>query len=313
MTGSEFAALYGTKGLPAWEAAVVALARSGGLTPWPWVPVTVEGVLADGRKHSATLQVRSDVMSVGPLGGDVLRLPLTPRAAQNVANVDGSLLPTPWLDYLIWRASPAKLAPIQMPPSATMKAYVTHSRAVDQELSAASVRPGTLTSGHKKDVVVSNLYKPGKVLIHGWYNVRLPDVFDDGQPWDTQSPRQPRQVRSNVHGDFYVDYSHGIRLVGPQAVVDGQPMATADLYRHPLLAALVSNEDPYGRIAAPGSPLRVIRYPADVSPPSGPLPVGGVASTSAPVPQPFVRTTPGTADLGLERVQEILTGGSPVG
>lgn len=88
MNGSEFVRLYAQRGLPAWEAAALQLARQNELTPWPWIDLP----LTNGT-DTVILQVQSDVLSIGPLE-DSLRLPLTPRAAQNIFNLYGWLLPT---------------------------------------------------------------------------------------------------------------------------------------------------------------------------------------------------------------------------
>lgn len=253
MRGSEFAREYAGKGLTAWGAAALELARQGSLVPWPWVDV----VLADDSGNTATLKISSDYLAVGDLE-DHVRLPLTPSSAQNILNLSGSLLPTPWLEYRIWQQAPVKLAPTAAVPNkgANLDQYAQHSALVDEQLRTIGAAPGMLVSGQKKDVIVSNIHKPGKVLIFGWRRPPpAPDVFDDGRAM-TVPDRQPVQPKSNVHGDFYVDYSHGIRAVAPIAIVNGQEMTTADLYRHPTLSRLVSNE----------GPLRFIRYPARVPP-----------------------------------------------
>ncbi|HET9751340.1 MAG TPA: hypothetical protein VFP52_00195, partial [Myxococcales bacterium] len=97
---------------------------------------------------------------------------------------------------------------------------------------------GELTAGHKKDVVVTSQLasKPGKVAIYGWH----------------QANGTPIQPLSTVHGDFYADYSHGIRLVAGTIVVDGEEQKLEDVYRDPLLCGLVSDE----------GPLTFTRYPA---------------------------------------------------
>jgi hypothetical protein len=98
--------------------------------------------------------------------------------------------------------------------------------------------------------------------------------------------RQPIQPKSNVHGDFYVDYSHGVRAIAPEAIVDGRPMATVDLYQHPTLSRLVSNE----------GPVRVPRYPSPVPPPAR------QSAHVANLPGAFAvaLTTPGAAELGFD-------------
>ena len=266
MTGTEFLALFAKKGYVAWEAAALQLAREARLTPRAWVPIT----LTDGT-DTAIVQVQNDVVAVGP-PEDSLRLPLTPTAAQAILNVmpeGGAFLPTPWLVYQMFRAAPVKLQPTKQPVSAKLEDFARHSAAIDQQLAALGPEArGRLISGAKKHVVVSNIYQPKKVLIHGWYKPPPhPDVFDDGSHW-TSPDRQPQQVKSNAHGDFYFDYSHGIQAVHPIAVVNGRPMLTEDLYKHPTLSRLVSNE----------GPVRVTRYPTSV--PVAPVPAG-VAQAAA--------------------------------
>jgi hypothetical protein len=44
--------------------------------------------------------------------------------------------------------------------------------------------------------------------------------------------------------DWYVDYSHGIRLVSPRMIVDGRPMQVQEVLKDKELCALLSNEGP---------------------------------------------------------------------
>ena len=296
MTGTEFVRAFANKGLPAWEAAALELSRKGELTPWPFVSLP----LRDDEGNVVILEVASDVLSIGPIG-EHIRLPLTPGTAQSILNLSGSLLPTPWLVYQMYRAAQVKGSPIKRVPTAKLEDFARHSALVDQQLAGLGARPGQLVSGIKKHVVVSNISQTGKVLIHGWYKPPPhPDVFDDGSHW-TAPERQPQQVKSNYHGDFYVDYSHGIQAVGPIAIVNGQPMLTADLYQHPTLSKLVSNE----------GPIRVVRYPsrvpvATVTPspgPGGPVAASDEPDDTEPPPGVFViPTTPWASPHDMARL-----------
>jgi hypothetical protein len=307
MTGSEFAKTFARRGPLAWEPAALDLARQGGLTPWPMVPIS----LVDDRGNHAVLQVSSDVLSVGPIE-DHLRLPLTPSAAQDVLNLTGALLPTPLLAYRIWRQAPVKLTPTsiadlgQTNKVASMEQYVLHSGFVDRQIAAllASVQnrapgPGPeLVASQKKDVVVSNIMAPGRVVIFGEYRPPpAPDVFDDGRPLvDGEGRpvpnRQPIQPKSNIHAAAYVDYSHGIRAVGPVALVNGVPMRTTDLYQHPDLWRLVSSE----------GPLRSPRYPSRV-PPADPMPqIPPEVVVRAPGVD-VVATSPSAAEVALAEIE----------
>ena len=46
------------------------------------------------------------------------------------------------------------------------------------------------------------------------------------------------------HGDFYVDYSHGIRLVKRRITIDGKPFDMADVLTNPQQCDLISDEGP---------------------------------------------------------------------
>ena len=306
MTGTEFANTYAKKGPTAWEAAAFELARQNQLTPRAWVPLQLQ----DTEGNTATLQVASDVLAVGP-ANDSLRPPLTPLVAQDIANLSGALLPTPWLVYQIWRQSPIKLTPTsiaailrQSNQGPDMGQYVAHSQFLDRQIQGVlsstdrRVTGPEMISGAKKDIVVSNIYQPKKVLIFGWYRP-APDVFDDRQPMESPT-RQPVQPNSNLHAAGYVDYSHGIRLIHPMALVNGRPMATEDLYRHPTLSKLVSHE----------GAVKVTRYPSRVVVPGSSTPAadeggGGAAPGAAATPTgvTVLPHMPSYADAALHRIR----------
>lgn len=279
MKGSEFASLYAPKGLASWEAAAFELAKSNGVVSWPWFEVP----LTDGN-DTAIVRVSSDAFAVGT-EEDFLRLPLTPGTAQSIANLTGALLPTPWIVYQAWKHADIRLTPKSQVPNKgpSMAQFVAHNRAIQDQLGG---RKGSVR-GCKKSVVVSNIYKPGKVIIFGWY-LPMPDVFDDGTPMGTPG-RQPVQPLSNLHDAMYLDYSHGIYLCHPRATVNGRDMDLVSLYQHPTLSHLVSREP-----RRPAAPIRVPRYPASNVPPQGTAPL-----LAGPM---FVPTMPSYSDMGLSKV-----------
>ena len=73
----------------------------------------------------------------------------------------------------------------------------------------------TLVSGHKKDIVLSNRLKrkPHRIAIYGW------------RSWNDRRI-QPLSI---VHGKRYVDYSHGVRLVSKNALVDNRLVPTSQI------------------------------------------------------------------------------------
>ena len=293
MKASEFVQTYANKGLAAWEAAAFEAARQGHLTPREWVPIT----LKDNAGNTAVIQVQEDVLAIGPKT-DSVRVPLTPGGAQNIFNLYGWLLPTPQIVYQIWKNAPIKLTPMaiaalgEQNKGANLEQYYKHSQFIDRQiagvLASTPQRIGgpEIVAGAKKHVVVDQAhYQPRKVLIFGWYRPS-PDVFDDGRPMVTAN-RQPIQPISNVHGDFYVDYSHGIQAVHPVSVVNGQPMNTADLYSHPTLSKLVSDQ-----------PLKFPRYPSSV-PIADYKPVSASAYNTIP---DVYSTRPGLSEYALHEI-----------
>ena len=311
MLGSEFVQRYSRSSPGTWEQAALDEARLGSLTPWPLVPIT----LTDGN-DTAVLGVQSDVLAIGSIA-DFVRIPLTPAYAQSILNLSGSLLPTPWLEYRIWQSAEAKLTPISMVPNqgASLEQYAKHSQLIDIALARQNIWPGTLVAGVKKGVVVANFYKPGKVLLFGWYRRFLtkdgaltdtlaPDVFDDGKPIGTEN-RQPIQPRSNVHAEGYVDYSHGIRLVAPTCQVNGETWETVKLYQHPTLSRLVNPLAANANAPSQAGALFMPRYPAPV-PPAAPMRIasGGTLGPAAidTVQRPAGRIpfTPDPTEIALD-------------
>lgn len=279
MKGTEFAASFGKQNLPAWETAAFELEKSGQNLKPSFTAITLAH--KDGR--TAVMDVANDYFSVGE-ADDFIRLPLLPGMAQKIANLTGLLLPTPTLVYRIWQAS-VKLKRISIAAlgesnkGPSFAQYVKHNAAVQAQIDPAGA--GKLLSGHKKDIVVGNLFKPNKVLIFGWYKP-APDVFNDGSDWQTPD-RQPQQAYSNAHGSNYVDYSHGVRFISPLMTVEGKDIETERVFTDADLSGFVSNE---GRIKMP-------RYPA-------PFPPAGQKPQAVSALSWFRPVTPGYDTIGAQ-------------
>ena len=279
MKGSEFVSAFASKGYAAWEAAAFEAAKSGGVVEWPWAEIT----LSDGT-NTCIVRVQSDDFAVGT-PDDFLRMPLTPGRAQQIANLTGLLLPTALLTYRTWQQAQVKLNPVAMVPNkgANLVQFQAHNAAIEAQRAG---RTG-LIAGTKKSVVLSNIYRKGYVVIFGWYRP-APDVFDNGKKMGDPE-RQPLQPLSNVHGESYWDYSHGIRFYHPICTVNGEEMLLEDVMQHPVLWRLVSHE----------GPIKMVRYPAPNSPPPrAPSVVFTPAGAHVATPANSL------ADLGLGRVAE---------
>ena len=234
MRASEFVATYARQGLAKWEEAALAMIARGEIAQPPFLDVDV--ATPDGQ-HRGTFHAAGDYLAIGE-AGDFMRMPLTPKRAQQAADQFSVLLPTAKMVDAIWRAAPVKLLVGGENPNlgANLSQYLAHSRKVDAAL-AATGTPTLPSAGSMKDIVVATMVpgnagprpaRPGKVIIFGWHG-------PDGRRV---------QGKSDVHGDFYVDYSHGTRLVAPNMTVDGRDMLVADVLRHPVLWQLLTDEGP---------------------------------------------------------------------
>ncbi len=257
MKATEFAALYGTKGLAAWEAAAVDLARRGEVMKWPLVPVSLSATLADGALHTLVVYVTSDFFAVGE-PDDFLRLPLTVGSAQEVADVWGMFLPTTAISKAIAEQAEVRIPPTPISPyvEANFPSYVKHNATINAQIAQLGGRTGSLVAGAKKHIVIGKLLTPNKVVIYNWPNTGAIPPGPDPAPQMTVGWRV--QPYSNIHAGTYsfVDYSHGEQYVSPDATLDGHDVKLADILQDPTYAKLASWE----------GPLSVLRYPTRANP-----------------------------------------------
>jgi len=200
------------------------------------VPVTLTNTV-EGVARRVTVFVAPDYLAIGS-DADYFLAPLTPAAAQRIAEATGCRLPTRKLVDAIHAAAPLKLKPQPIPPSAemvTLPVFARHNELVwEQRRAALAAHPlGTLVAGQKKDVVLTPQLaaKPGKVAIYGWHRTNGVAI-------------QPLYLG---HADSWVDYSHGIRLVHQTAKLDGVDKLVADILADARLCVLLSDEGPLPR------------------------------------------------------------------
>ena len=110
----------------------------------------------------------------------------------------------------------------------TVATFWQHHQIIEEQMRGKS--RGLLVAGIKKDVVLTNRLKekPHKVAIYSWH----------------ESSSQPIQSLYVGHVDWYVDYSHGVRLMSQQIVVDNQLLKVSDVLKDSHLCPLLSTEGP---------------------------------------------------------------------
>ena len=194
------------------------------------VPVTLRYAAPGGRPVNATIFVTPDYLSIGS-DTDFLRIPMNLYTAESVASRFGFILPTKKMVDAIYAQSSYHLAPQPMPAGPQMRSteyYRTHNQMIQEQVEVRGIPAGAFIAGHKKDVVVTNLLtrNEGRIAIYGWH----------------RGLGDPIQPLSTVHGAFYADYSHGIRLISDIVLIDGKRQSIYDLLRDPNLANVFSSE-----------------------------------------------------------------------
>ncbi len=180
-----------------------------------------------GKKINAFYFVAPDYLSIGT-EQDWARIPLTPMAAQIIADSLHCFLPTRKMVNDIYAQAKVQLTPVPM--------YAFRDSAVtmwQHHLIIEGQRKGAkgLIAGIKKDVVVSGKLlrekKADRVAIYGWHQLN----------------GKPIQPLYTGHINWWVDYSHGIRLVYRTIWVNGKPMDYTTVLQNQYLQKLLCDEE----------------------------------------------------------------------
>lgn len=216
------------------EEQIFLAAAAGNIPGFLRETITLRGVFNDfnGNLHTLEYEVMPDYLAIGS-DDDFCRIPMNPRTAQRLAELFGATLLTAKLSDHIWSQADVKLEPFFYTPVGNANELVTkfeeHNAQIEKQLAEAGGRHGQLVAGIKKDVIISShvAERQDRVVIYGWHKA-------DG------NPIQP--VYSG-HVYWYVDYSHGIRFMNRQVLLDGRPADVRELLRDPVLFSVLSNED----------------------------------------------------------------------
>ena len=241
-------------------------------------PVPIRTSITDpvtGATHNARYYVAPDYLSIGS-DDDWARIPLTPMAAQTIADALHCFLPTRKMVNDIYAQAKVRLEPVPM--------YAFRDSSItmwQHHLIIEGQRKGRkgLIAGIKKDVVISGNIprdpKPHRVAIYGWHRL-------------TGQPIQPLYTG---HVDWYVDYSHGIRLVDRTIIVDGKAMDYIDVLKDRVLSRLLCDEDScdfyrYDTVSRATAPSSHADAAANTIPAAAPGPSIAELAASSPPPKP---------------------------
>jgi hypothetical protein len=186
-------------------------------------PVHTSITDSTGRKIRAIFYVTPDYLSVGN-SKNWARVPLTPMTAQAIADSLYCFLPTRKMVNDIYTAATIKLEPVPLYAYRDSAITFRHHHLI---IEGQRKEKKGLIAGIKKDVVSSSKITGRNVVIYGWH----------------QPNGKPIQPMYGGHINWYVDYSHGIRLVSRNIKVAGRWMDYKEVLSHPIYRKLLSDED----------------------------------------------------------------------
>ena len=171
--------------------------------------------------------VMPDYLCIGT-NDNFMRMPIQPKYAQQIAEHFGCFLSTRKISDDVYKAAIVKLEPRPLTVDRdSFHTFVEHNNIIEEQRQ----NRGGLIAGHKKDVVITHRilkdHRPNRVALYGWHKL-------DGKPI---------QPVYTGHVDWYVDYSHGFRLVQQTIYVNGEPMNYVDVMKHNLYSKLICDEE----------------------------------------------------------------------
>jgi len=232
-SGSYFMERISTLPLAEREEEIYNAIASGNIPRFLRNTITLRGEFADsaGIMHEVNYEVMPDYLSVGS-DSDFCRIPMNPNTAQRLATDFGASLITAKLSDHIYQNAQVKLTPFNYIPVGNANELVSkfseHNMQIEKQRIEAGGINGQLVAGIKKDIILLSRIarQPGKVVIYGWHK-------PDGKPI---------QPVYSGHVDWYVDYSHGIRLINNQVLIDGKAALFSEVLKHPVLYRIFSAE-----------------------------------------------------------------------
>jgi len=286
MTGTEFLATLPERWSADREDIILEAVKAGLHVEPLFTPLDV-----DHNGHHGTIFVATDVLAVGN-PADFVRVNVTARTAQLIADLKGWILPTTKICDLIWLSTTTRIEP-QLQPYARADrvdagyspamsdtpAMASHSEEVER---ARSGRCGLLENAGKQWVLTNKLIKaPTRAANYGFFNQHAAHRSASGlKLW------QPLGLAHDAAG--HTDYSQTLRPVRATMLVDGHERWLPDVASDPELCGLVSSE----------GVLKLSRLPS-------------VPREGEPVPTPTPKPLP-TTEIKLERMLRVGVEGDDV-
>lgn len=185
--------------------------------------------------NKLTYYVSPDYFALGD-DSEYLLMPVFVATIKQVLQTLNCSLPTPKMVDQIYQHAQVKIPAHPQRPNVgesitSTRLYIEIDKAIKIERTKHNIPLNALVAGHKKDVVLSNSIlhqsKPNRIAIYGWY-------FSDGTRIQSLNPKD--------HDIYYVDYSHGFRLVSNECLLNGVKTNIKTIWDDPKLCLLLHDE-----------------------------------------------------------------------
>ncbi|MDO4510607.1 MAG: hypothetical protein Q4B68_02165 [Bacteroidales bacterium] len=199
-----------------------------------FITPVIDSVEVLRQPHEVRIWVSPDYVAIGE-DARFVRMPMGPLAAQEIVDSLHCILPTALMVNRINEVAQGAIEPFPFRPVADRncqpRVFEDSNNAINALMKARGYHFGQFISGLKKDIILTCRLMEGdryrhNVAIYGWH-------YPDGRRI------QPVHVK---HVNWYVDYSHGVRLVSRRCTVDGKEMDIRAILESPALYRLLSDE-----------------------------------------------------------------------
>jgi len=261
---------------------------------WILDNVNAEGIevhfaelVVEANGHTGRFWVTTDGLRLGGV-----RLNVSAKLQQELADLASCMLLTPRLADLVWAARNVSLPPMPRPITSSTAAMLEQSAKIDA--AAGDVPAGEILNTVGKNwVLVKAIFTPQaqakrKAANYGWHFEGSNFQGIKGEPSVSLPGVRVIQGVGTVHDASHVDYSQICQLVLRSCFIDDEERDLADVIQDPELAALVSHEGPLPGWRQPdvGELPPSVELPANVPPETPPeTPGGGSASSSSLLPK----------------------------
>jgi hypothetical protein len=182
-----------------------------------------------------------------------VRVCLSAKTQQRIADITHCLLITPTISDLIWINKSIEVPPFPMKISSSTNSMREHSSKIDKFLSSKNYSGGIVSNTGKHWVLDNSLLsKPGRSMNYGWYNPPK-GIKPEYSVTKSDGKFIPLiQGRGTAHDIHHSDYSQTCVLVSRICMINGKESDIKEILMDPVLSWSLSHQGPMKTLRVPG-------------------------------------------------------------